>query len=63
MTISTCSSCAALVPDPAERWPDETDGTVCQECWEAQSSRLWWAAVLPLLEAHLLNPDPVPCPP
>ena len=44
-TIPACSRCADRVPDPAERWPDAADGTLCQECWEGQSSRLWWAMV------------------
>ncbi len=45
MNTPTCSSCSAAVPDPAERWPDDADGTLCQCCWEAYSSRLWWAVV------------------
>lgn len=48
-TVPTCSACATPVPDPAEQWPDEADGTLCQCCWEASCSRSWWAAVLPLL--------------
>jgi hypothetical protein len=44
-SCSACSDCKALIPDPAERWPASTTGTVCQVCWEAQSSRLWWRLV------------------
>jgi hypothetical protein len=44
-TIPACSRCADRVPDPAERWPDAADGILCQECWEGQSSRLWWSMV------------------
>jgi len=43
--IPSCSACSEPIPDPAERWPVFTTGTVCQQCWEAQSSRLWWAMV------------------
>jgi len=50
----TCTTCAIPVLDPAERWPDAGDGILCQCCWEAYSSRLWWAAVLPLLELERL---------
>jgi hypothetical protein len=49
-TVPVCSACASAVPDPAERWPDKASGTLCQCCWEAYSSRLWWSAVLPLME-------------
>jgi hypothetical protein len=42
---TTIPSCSEPIPDPAERWPAFTTGTVCQMCWEAQSSRLWWAMV------------------
>jgi hypothetical protein len=41
----SCSACSELIPDPAERWPDNATGTVCQECWEAQCSREWWELV------------------
>jgi hypothetical protein len=53
-TIPSCSACSEPIPDSAERWPAATAGTVCQVCWEAQSSRLWWAMVqlLPEEEAH-----------
>jgi len=43
-----CAVCSEPIPDPAERWPAFTTGTLCQQCWEAQSSRLLWAMV-PLL--------------
>jgi hypothetical protein len=54
MPNPSCSACSELIPSPAERWPSATTGTVCQECWEAQASRLWWQLVqlLPEEEAH-----------
>jgi len=45
MPNPSCSACSKPIHDPAERWPDATGGAVCQVCWEAQSSRLWWAMV------------------
>jgi hypothetical protein len=48
--IPSCSACSEPIPDPAERWPSFAAGTVCQVCWEAQSSRLWWAMVRLLSE-------------
>jgi hypothetical protein len=42
---AVCAVCGAQIPDPAERWPSAAAGIVCQVCWEAQSSRLWWAMV------------------
>jgi len=54
MPDPACSACSEPIYDPAERWPAATTGTVCQMCWEAQSSRLWWAMVrlLPEERAH-----------
>ena len=51
---AVCAVCGAQIPDPAERWPSAATGIVCQVCWEAQSSRLWWAMVqcLPEEGAH-----------
>jgi len=43
--IPLCSDCSEPIPDPAERWPSFATGIVCQVCWEAQSSRIWWAMV------------------
>jgi hypothetical protein len=40
--IPSCSACSEPISSIAERWPSFTTGTVCQVCWEAQSSRLWW---------------------
>jgi hypothetical protein len=31
--IPSCSACSEPIPDPAERWPDNATGTVCQVCW------------------------------
>lgn len=42
-TITDCSDCGTQIPDPAERWPSATEGTVCQVCWETQCDRQWWA--------------------
>lgn len=53
--IPSCSACSEPIPDPAERWPDWGNGTVCQLCWEAQSSRLWWAMVRLLPEEERLT--------
>ena len=52
--IPSCSACSEPIPDPAERWPDWGNGTVCQVCWEVQCSRLWWGLVrlLPEEGAH-----------
>ena len=54
--IPSCSACTEPIPDPAERWPAfaSASDTVCQVCWEAQSSRLWWGMVqlLPEDGAH-----------
>ena len=40
-----CAICSELIADPAERWPGVAGGTVCQVCWETESSRSWWAMV------------------
>jgi hypothetical protein len=53
--VITCSSCCSAIPDPAERWPDDHDGTLCQECWERACSRSWWAMVRALGNAGLLD--------
>jgi hypothetical protein len=52
--IPSCSGCSKPIQEPAERWPGATGGAVCQECWEAQSSRLWWVMVrlLPEDDTH-----------
>ena len=51
--MSACSRCPSTIPDPAKRWPNGSVGTLCQECWEAESARMWWAAVtlLDLMDA------------
>jgi hypothetical protein len=45
--MTTCNTCNNAIPDPAEQWPNGNGGTLCQECWEAKSSRMWWGAVIP----------------
>lgn len=37
-----CASCGQAIEDPADAWPDESGGDLCQGCWEAVSSSLWW---------------------
>jgi hypothetical protein len=55
--MTTCNTCSSAIPDPAERWPGRgSGGTLCQECWEAESSASWWATVRALDEAGLLAP-------
>jgi hypothetical protein len=49
--MTTCSRCFSPVPDPAEQWPDDDDGTLCQECWERECSRSWWVMVRALGDA------------
>ena len=46
--MTTCNTCSSAIPDPAEEWPDGNGGTICQKCWEVESDRMWWAAVIPL---------------
>jgi hypothetical protein len=42
ITMTHCSQCHAPILDPSESWPDDGGGCLCQDCWEAYSSRLWW---------------------
>jgi hypothetical protein len=53
--MTTCNTCSSSIPDPAEEWPDGNGGTICQECWETLSARMWWAAVIPLDRADALG--------
>jgi hypothetical protein len=53
--MTTCNTCSSAIPHPAEEWPDGNGGTICQECWETQSSRMWWAVVVPLDQADALG--------
>jgi hypothetical protein len=55
--MTTCSTCSSTIPDPAEQWPDDGDGTLCQVCWERSCSRSWWAMVRALGEAGLLDEE------
>lgn len=57
MGMTTCSRCSIPVPDPAERWPDDGNGILCQECWEHQCSISWWVMVRALGDAGLLDRD------
>jgi hypothetical protein len=55
--MTTCTTCSSTIPDPAEQWPDDGDGTLCQVCWEASCSRSWWAMVRALGGAGLLDEE------
>lgn len=49
----TCARCSR----PHDNWPDaQSDGCLCQECWEAQCSREWWAVVRMMDAAGLMEP-------
>jgi len=49
----TCARCSR----PHDNWPDaQSDGCLCQECWEAQCSREWWAVVRMIDAAGLMEP-------
>ena len=50
----TCSRC----PQPHDNWPSNDGGLLCQDCWEAESSASWWAAMRALDDAGLLAPYP-----
>ena len=39
--MTRCSVCGADIP-PGDEWPGDDGGALCQECWEAHCSRLWW---------------------
>jgi hypothetical protein len=54
--MTACSRCSSRVPDPAERWPDSSNGILCQECWEYEASASWWATMRALDETGLLAP-------
>jgi hypothetical protein len=43
--MTTCNTCSSSIPDPAEEWPDDNGGTICQECWETVSARMWWFSI------------------
>ena len=52
--MSSCCRC----PQPHNNWPAADGGLLCQDCWEAESDRMWWATVWALDEAGLLAPHP-----
>jgi hypothetical protein len=37
---------------PHDNWPDESDGMLCQMCWEAQCGKSWWEMVNALMSAQ-----------
>lgn len=49
--MSTCSRC----PQPHDNWPSSDGGTLCQDCWEAESSAAWRAAMRAFDDARLLD--------
>jgi len=53
--MTTCNTCSSAIPDPAEGWPDGRGCILCQECWEAESDRMWWAAVVALDQLDVLK--------
>jgi hypothetical protein len=42
--METCTSCHRPIEDAAEAWPG-ANGTICQGCWERDSSDMFWVAV------------------
>ncbi len=55
--MTTCNTCSSSIPDPAEEWPDDNGGTLCQECWEHECSQSWWVMVRALGRAGLLDQE------
>lgn len=53
--MNTCNTCNHTIPDPTEAWPDGCGGTLCQDCWEAESDAMWWVMVRELDRADLLE--------
>jgi hypothetical protein len=53
--MTTCNTCNHTIPDPAEAWPSGSGGTICQECWEAESAGAWWDMVRALGQADVLE--------
>jgi hypothetical protein len=53
--MTTCNTCSSSISDPAEEWPDGNGGTICQECRETLSGRMWWEVVIPLDRADALG--------
>lgn len=45
--MTTCSRCS----QPHDNWPSSDGGTLCQDCWEAES----WAAMRAFDDARLLD--------
>lgn len=48
---TTCSHPGCT--EPHENWPDDSDGYLCQEHWEAQCDREWWEMLHDLDRAGL----------
>ena len=37
---NTCNKCRGIIREGESSW--DIDGGLCQECWEAYCSELWW---------------------
>lgn len=42
--MTTCDRCCQPIGDNGV-WPGDNGEVICLECWEAQCSASWWAAV------------------
>jgi hypothetical protein len=38
----SCSRCT----EPHDNWPDDSNGLLCQMCWEAHCSEEWWDSMI-----------------
>lgn len=41
-SVRNCTRCVKPISPGETCWPDDGNGTLCQDCWEAYSSSLWW---------------------
>jgi hypothetical protein len=39
-----CSACSVII-DQGDAWPDAARGVLCQDCWELDCDRAWWAMI------------------
>ena len=55
MKKQKCPRCGTINDD---NWPLDIGGKIieggCQDCWEVESDRAWWAEIEKLVEAGLL---------